>query len=187
MTPTRSRLPALALLGALALLAGCASASKEYDMIAHVPDKADGRAWAELDDRDSCDKVEVGPAMSNPRPEATLFRVEGRRLVNASGADLEAARSASGGWALACVTEPLPPADAALPRLEIADLRKRAGAIGAPLLIVARFEGESARRRLRATLHDSRDGRVVSTYGPGEPSLALALHALRQPTQPKTP
>ncbi len=165
---------------ALALLTGCATARVDT-AVPYLPDHQPGTVWGELDERpDSRARLATDP---HTRGIVALVRVEGHRLVSPSAADLEAleigtpsSHSHIGYGPPMALSRLAPPPGAPLPKVGVEALRREAAARGAEGLLVARFEGEGARRRLRASLHLVADGAILATYGPGEPSLAMAAH-----------
>jgi hypothetical protein len=177
----------LVVAAALASLGGCASMGERAPIpyIADPGDPAASAPWADLVEIEDGRRVEVSPAATTA---VALVRADGGRLVNPGAADLEAIDPARG--ASASLGEPRPVtrgAVAARPRLTIADLRAAAARLGAPCLLVARFEGRGRERRLFATLHETATGREIARYGPSEPSLAIAVQAMREPGPSRAP
>jgi hypothetical protein len=171
-----TRSVALAFIVLVALVSGCAAA-RETRSPAYVPD-AKATRWADFVDSDGLAPV---PVVHSDEPRVALARVESGKIVDPGSVDLEAlARSERLGKPQAIVDRPA----GELPRLDVADLRRRAGTLGARYLLVARAEGAGRERRLTASLHETATGREIGRYGPGEPSLAIAADALAANTQP---
>jgi hypothetical protein len=184
----RRTLAALATVAILGFVAGCGAAESRDRRVGYAPDEtATGWSWAAFEPTDDGSRVEVAavPASSGRRPIA-LARVERGGLTDPPRSDLEAlALGAVGegrgleprgvtftaiwGWGRIGTDQRV---------VTIAGLRRIAGRLGAPELVIARFEGRGAARRLVATLHDTASGRELARYGPGEPSLAIAAKAL---------